>query len=135
MTGDIERFIGAKVRQLREERSCSQADLARKLAEVGWAMHQTTISKVEAGSRPIRVADVYAFAEVLGVPAASFFFAIQPDGEEPAADELRDRLMAADQAAQEAEQVLLKASSDYAEALAERDRLARAANHSSGDDQ
>jgi len=127
-TSDIERAIGAKVRQLRVARHWSQAHLARKLAEAGWPLHQTNVSNMEAGSRPIRVADVYAVAEVLGVPAASIFFAIEPGGETSAA---AGRLMAR----RDAEEAVRTAGTEYAMALAERDRLALAAGHSAGGDQ
>lgn len=69
-----ERAIGAKVRQLREQRGWSQADLSDRLAYYGWQLHQTNISKLEAGRRPIRVAEAAALAAVFGLPVVALWY-------------------------------------------------------------
>ena len=46
----------------------SQRDVAQVMADrhnLGW--HQTTVAKVEAGDRPVRVSEALALADVLGV--------------------------------------------------------------------
>lgn len=65
-----ERRLGAKVRELRRERGWSQEDLARRLDAFGYQMHQTTVAKLEAGERPIRVNELAALAVILEVTAA-----------------------------------------------------------------
>lgn len=65
---EFERALGVKVRHLRERREWSQAKLARHLSDLGLEMHQTTVAKMEAGRRPIRVSEAAAVAQALGVP-------------------------------------------------------------------
>jgi transcriptional regulator with XRE-family HTH domain len=62
-----EYFVGVHCKRLREERGWSQGKLGRKLAPLGFEMHQTTVAKLEAGGRPIRLNEAAAIAEVFGV--------------------------------------------------------------------
>ena len=89
MTGDIERVIGKKVRQLRTERGWSQEDLRRRL-EPGWPLDQTTISNLELGRRPIRVAEAEALAAVFGMSLV----ALLDQGAATAERDLRERIAA-----------------------------------------
>ncbi|MGW4090076.1 helix-turn-helix domain-containing protein [Nocardia sp. NPDC004750] len=62
-----QRFAENMVR-LRERRGLSQADLVRALRQSGWAtVHQTTISRIEKGERPVRLGEARMIAEQLGV--------------------------------------------------------------------
>lgn len=63
-----EQAMGRKVRQLRTERGWTQEDLRQRLAEHGWPLDQTTISNLELGRRPIRVAETVALATAFGLP-------------------------------------------------------------------
>ena len=63
-----EYFVGRKVARMREQRGWSQSVLGEKLARHGFELHQTTIAKLEAGKRPIRVNEVVALADVFSVP-------------------------------------------------------------------
>jgi transcriptional regulator with XRE-family HTH domain len=65
---NVEGILGAKIRQLRERAGWSQADLAERLKAVGFEFHQTTVAKMEAGKRPIRVAEVFALGVVFRMP-------------------------------------------------------------------
>lgn len=55
------------MRRRREVNGWSQGELARRMREAGWdAFHQTTISRVENGERPVRLGEARAIAQVLG---------------------------------------------------------------------
>jgi transcriptional regulator with XRE-family HTH domain len=59
------RFIAA-VKRIREKRGWSQGELAKRMAESGWeAFHQTTISRIEKGERPVRLGEARGLASVL----------------------------------------------------------------------
>jgi transcriptional regulator with XRE-family HTH domain len=52
----------------REERRISQADLVKMLRRIGWPKaHQTTISRIEQGERPVRLGEARLIAAALGV--------------------------------------------------------------------
>lgn len=54
------------VQRLREAKGWSQGELARRMATAGWdGFHQTTISRIEKGQRPVRLAEARALAQVL----------------------------------------------------------------------
>ncbi|OBG69246.1 hypothetical protein A9X05_05280 [Mycobacterium sp. E3298] len=65
--------FGARVRDLRKAKGLSQEDLARDLSFSGRSYHQTTIAKLESGSRPTSVEELYLLALVLDVEVADFF--------------------------------------------------------------
>ena len=86
-----ERAIGVKIRQLREQRGWSQADLSDRLANYGWQLHQTNISKLEAGRRPMRVAEAAALAAVFGLPIVALWY-LPLEGEPLTLADMRDHL-------------------------------------------
>ncbi len=55
-------------------------------------MHQTTVAKIERGSRPLRVAEAVALAEVMGMPVLSVFHGSGPEDVPMGVDMMRDRL-------------------------------------------
>jgi transcriptional regulator with XRE-family HTH domain len=61
MIGDVE-IEGAKLRRLRRERALSQQELGRVTG-----IAQSTISNLELGNRPARLASVRKLAQALGV--------------------------------------------------------------------
>lgn len=67
-----ERF-GAEVRAKRLAAGLTQGQLAAAMTHRGSPIHQTTIAKLEAGTRPTSVAEVVTLAGILGVPAGSLF--------------------------------------------------------------
>lgn len=103
---EFERVIGAKVRLLREERGWSQSDLARRLSDIGLEMHQTTVAKMEAGRRPLRVSEAVAVAQACGLPGNALFWLPVP-GETPTLAQAREDLARTEQAAEETERVLM----------------------------
>ncbi|MCA0295707.1 MAG: helix-turn-helix transcriptional regulator [Actinobacteria bacterium] len=65
--GPLGQTFAREVRRLRELRGLSQTDLAAQLRDrYGLKFHQATIDRLEKGSRPCRLDEVYALAEVLG---------------------------------------------------------------------
>lgn len=90
----LERRFGGVVRELREARGLSQAELARELGALGFEYHQTTIGKLESGARPLRIGELYAMAAVFGVSATDLLDAAagkDGQGEFRTASALRDR--------------------------------------------
>jgi transcriptional regulator with XRE-family HTH domain len=60
--------VARTLQLLRDEHGWSQAFAAKRLEEIwGIEMHQTTLAKLEAGKRPVRLAELYAFATMYGV--------------------------------------------------------------------
>ena len=63
------RALGGRVRSLRRQSGWTQEELAARMTAAGYPMHQTTVTKIEGGSRPTTVEEAFAFGAVLGVPA------------------------------------------------------------------
>ncbi len=83
---DEARFVD-NVRRRREARGWSQGDLARRMQEAGWRnFHQTTVSRIEKGERPIRLGEAKALAEVLDVTLEVL---LRPSREAVLAEQLR----------------------------------------------
>lgn len=66
-----EHFLGVSIRAVREERDMSQEELARRMEDYGFSWTKNTVWKTETARRPIRVNEVVAIAEILGVHAAA----------------------------------------------------------------
>lgn len=65
----------------REEKGLSQAELVKRLRDSGWSnVHQTTISRIEKGERPVRLGEARAIAEALGVELTQLL--LTPDDSE-----------------------------------------------------
>ncbi len=60
--------LAKRVRQLRQARGWSQEQLAGRLnLDFGYSMHQTTVAKIEAAARPIRLNEAAAIALIFEV--------------------------------------------------------------------
>lgn len=67
----LEARVSGAVQRLRTERGWSQAELAEKMRERGFTkFHPTTISRIEKGDRPVRIAEALGLARVLGTSVA-----------------------------------------------------------------
>lgn len=61
-------LFGERVKRARADRSWSQADMAKLLADKGvQPMHATTVAKIEAGDRSVRINEAVGIADLLGV--------------------------------------------------------------------
>ena len=58
--------FAANVRDERERKQMSQADLAARMRERGWSWHPQTVQKIEAGHRKVSVGEAEALARLLG---------------------------------------------------------------------
>lgn len=63
-----EAIFARRVRQLREAAKIPQTKLAERLAERGVKIDPTSITRIEKGTRGIRLDEAVAIADVLGVP-------------------------------------------------------------------
>ncbi|WP_186526295.1 helix-turn-helix domain-containing protein [Leekyejoonella antrihumi] len=91
--------FGRRVKKLRRAAGLTQRQLADRLSQWGRSYHQTTIAKLEAGSRPTTLDELTPLAVALGVSQREFF-----DDPSPA-----DR---AEHKVREAEQEVLKLRTD-----------------------
>jgi transcriptional regulator with XRE-family HTH domain len=76
--------VAATICDLRRDLGLSTTEVARRLTDAGRPTHQTTVSRIESGTRAVTVDDVAAFAAVLGVRPASLLPDV-PSGD-PCAD-------------------------------------------------
>lgn len=55
------------MQKLRSERGWSQGELARRMSDAGWSdWYQATVSRIEKGTRAVRLAEARGIARVLG---------------------------------------------------------------------
>lgn len=71
--------IGENLRRLREASGYSQSQLVAKLHLMGSNMSRSTYSKIETGSRNIRISDLIALKVIYGVDFSEFFMGLLPD--------------------------------------------------------
>ena len=62
--------FGGRVKEARSRRDLSQVALAEMMTSAGYPMHHTTVAKLEAGTRPTSVSEVFALSAILGVRPA-----------------------------------------------------------------
>lgn len=65
--------FGRRVKQLRRAEGLTQAQLAERLSQWGRSYHQTTVAKLEAGTRPTSLEELIPLAAALGVSQREFF--------------------------------------------------------------
>jgi transcriptional regulator with XRE-family HTH domain len=123
---DLEAIVAKNVRRLREAHGLSQQQLGNDLIPLGVGMHQTTVAKLEAGSKPLRLNEVTAIAAYFEVPIESLW---EESGEilnvNEVAELLRESLVA--------ETALAMAHSMFAEAV-EQVSMATAMANKAGED-
>ncbi|MEE8727441.1 MAG: helix-turn-helix transcriptional regulator [Bifidobacterium thermacidophilum] len=71
----FESLIGTSIHLQRDAVGMSQKELAKKLSEYGFSIQQSAIAKIENGTRPLRVSELVAIAQALGVPWQSLLLA------------------------------------------------------------
>ena len=67
-------WFGENIRTRREQKQMSQGDMAREMTARGWQWHQSTVYKVEHGTRRTEAFEVVDLAEILGVPMSNLFW-------------------------------------------------------------
>lgn len=65
--------FGRRVKDLRRSEGLTQAQLAERLSQWGRSYHQTTVAKLEAGTRPTSLEELIPLAAALGVSQREFF--------------------------------------------------------------
>ncbi|MEX5264292.1 helix-turn-helix transcriptional regulator [Kocuria sp. CPCC 205231] len=68
-----EKYFGARIRDLRKERGYSQEALAQGLSMTGRSFSQSTVAKIENGTRPTSVGELHLLAALLDVEITDFF--------------------------------------------------------------
>lgn len=63
--------IGARVRLVRTARKLTQQQAADRMTAAGYRMHNSAISLIESGGRPLLARELIALAAVLGVTPAA----------------------------------------------------------------
>lgn len=71
--------IGENLHKLREQHGYSQSQLVTKLHLLGSTISRSTYSKIETGSRNIKISDFLALKVVYGVDFNEFFVGLLPD--------------------------------------------------------
>ncbi len=84
-----ERAFGLRIRSLRRARSWTQDEVAQWMTAAGYPMHQTTVAKIESGSRPTSVGEVDALASIFGKSVASLFTDGEPESRQEEVARLR----------------------------------------------
>jgi transcriptional regulator with XRE-family HTH domain len=64
---DTDRNVAANLRHFREQAGLSQDELAQRMNERGFEFTQTTIGKIESGQRPVKISEIVALGDTLGL--------------------------------------------------------------------
>lgn len=68
---DADEAVGKRIEDLRTSRDLSQGELSDLLRAAGLNWSQGTVSRVEAGTRPVRFTEAFTVAKALGVEAVA----------------------------------------------------------------
>jgi transcriptional regulator with XRE-family HTH domain len=123
-----EKNFGEKVRQWRRERNWSQEDVADRLRIQGFDMHQTTVAKIERGTRPLRVAEAAAIAAIFRVPPLAVFLGPPPTQMPWALNQLHDMIASAQNTLDEMKAQMTNSAGRYVDQEAHVLALARILN-------
>jgi transcriptional regulator with XRE-family HTH domain len=80
-TPNTEATFGQSIRILRQARGWSQGDLAEAMRSSGFDWQQSTASKTEQATRPVRLNEAAALAALFRVPLAVMVQPVQSDVE------------------------------------------------------
>lgn len=130
-----ERTFGEKVRQWRQARNWSQEDLAAELRQLGFDMHQTTVAKLEKGSRPLRVAEAAAISTIFGVPALAVFLEPPPEGTPMTLEAMHRNLQQTEEHLESMRQSIYKMAMAYADVVMKSAEMTRVLNKAALDAQ
>jgi transcriptional regulator with XRE-family HTH domain len=119
-----EKRFGEVVRGWRQDRNWSQEDVAERLRHEGFEMHQTTVAKIERGTRPLRVAEATALAAVFKMPIMAVFELSLPDDQPAELEQRQKDLEAARKSVDASRDMLYHVAERHAYQLAEVEKLA-----------
>lgn len=71
--------IGNNLKTLRKRFGYSQSELVAKLQLMGSNMSRSTYSKIETGTRNIRISDFLALKQIYDIDFSEFFTGLLPD--------------------------------------------------------
>jgi transcriptional regulator with XRE-family HTH domain len=118
---DPEAQAGRALRRLRTARGWSQEEVAQRMKAYGYDFHQTTIAKIEAAQRPIRVRELADLAALYAVEVHELIY--PPAGSLEEADKeiatLRGQLREVTARAEAAAAAVANAEADLAAAQEE----------------
>ena len=69
----VTNVVGPLVRQLRQQRGCTQEQLAAQCQVRGLNLTRSTLAKIEARLRFIKACELFIIAKVLNVPMEDFY--------------------------------------------------------------
>jgi transcriptional regulator with XRE-family HTH domain len=130
-----EKDFGDKVRQWRHALNWSQEDVAQRMRVRGFEMHQTTVAKIERGTRPLRVAEAVALASIFDMPTLAVFRGEGPKqpGWPEKLTKLQQEMERAEQALEHAMELLNKSGELYAIAHSDLHRLSKLINEATAE--
>lgn len=131
----IERMFGERVKEWRQARNWKQEDLAEKLRELGFEMHQTTVAKLEKGSRPLRVAEASAIATIFGVPPLAVFLGPPPERTPMPLERMHEKLQSAQEHLEQIRQAIYEIAKTYADQVLAVTEMAQVMNEAALDAQ
>ncbi len=131
---DWEKSFGDNVRHWRRERNWSQEDLADKLRSEGFDLHQTSVAKIERGTRPLRVAEAAAIATIFRVPPLAVFLGSpQAEARQSPLNQLNDMITSAQNLLNDMKSDMSRSAGRYVEQEAHVLALARILNQTALD--
>jgi transcriptional regulator with XRE-family HTH domain len=131
---DWEQSFGDNVRHWRRERNWSQEDLADKLRSEGFDLHQTSVAKIERGTRPLRVAEAAAIATIFRVPPLAVFLGSpQAEARQSPLNQLNDMITSAQNLLNDMKSDMSRSAGRYVEQEAHVLALARILNQTALD--
>ena len=130
---DWEKSFGDNVRHWRRERNWSQEDLADKLRSEGFDLHQTSVAKIERGTRPLRVAEAAAIATIFRVPPLAVFVGSPQTEARSPLNQLNDMIAAAQNLLNDMKADMSRSAGRYVEQEAHVLALARILNQTALD--
>lgn len=74
-----ERSFREQMKLVRERQGMNQTDLARRMADRGFAFHQQTVQRIEQGLRPVRLNEAMVLANILELSLDSMTTPMQAD--------------------------------------------------------
>jgi transcriptional regulator with XRE-family HTH domain len=111
----LEQHVGQQIRTHRQAAKLSQAELASRVTAKGYAVQQSTVAKMELGTRPIRIAELYVFALALEVPWIRFLLDYAAGAKDDQYQDVKARARELNEKRAQLEEETLSAMRDHAE--------------------